>query len=259
MPDALLLVVSTALYAAAAIGATERGRRIVRISPTHLLWGAVAASGGLVALRWATSGAGPFLTLYDVLVSNLFTLGLIVAVGASVAPVTTRGHLPCLSIIVLLGAWSFIVPDTPSILPASYDSPWLWAHVLTGKMFLGCLLVAMGMAWRVIVTRSVKVAPSESDAAIWQLTAIAFAFESAMLVTGAIWAQDAWGRYWAWDPVETWALLTWLVIAIGLHAKATLRMSARVGASIVLVSFCLAFVTIFGVPFFSAGPHAGAF
>jgi hypothetical protein len=48
-------------------------------------------------------------------------------------------------------------------------------------------------------------------------------FDTLMLIVGAVWAQDAWGRYWAWDPLETWAFASWLALAAALHARATLR------------------------------------
>jgi hypothetical protein len=88
---------------------------------------------------------------------------------------------------------------------------------------------------------------------------IAFLFESMMLLTGAIWAQDAWGRYWAWDPLETWAFLTWLALAFGLHLKIWLRPPAVVWSGMVTAVFVLAFVTFFGVPFVSDVPHKGVF
>jgi ABC-type transport system involved in cytochrome c biogenesis permease subunit len=88
--------------------------------------------------------------------------------------------------------------------------------------------------------------------------AIGFIFESLMLVAGAIWAQDAWGRYWAWDPLETWSFLTWLVLGIGLHARVTFKLSPRTGAILVISVFVIAFLTFFGMPFISTTPHKGA-
>ena len=91
-----------------------------------------------------------------------------------------------------------------------------------------------------------------------RFAAYAFVFDTLMLIVGAAWAQDAWGRYWAWDPLETWAFLTWLALAAALHARATLRPApVRFGVHLAIV-FALAFLTFFGVPFISTVPHQGA-
>jgi len=79
-----------------------------------------------------------------------------------------------------------------------------------------------------------------------------------MLIVGAVWAQDAWGRYWAWDPLETWAFLTWLVLAFSLHLRFTVKTTPRTGAILILGVFAVAFLTFFGVPFISKAPHKGA-
>jgi ABC-type transport system involved in cytochrome c biogenesis permease subunit len=86
----------------------------------------------------------------------------------------------------------------------------------------------------------------------------ALLFESLMLVAGAVWAQDAWGRFWAWDPLETWAFLTWIALAAAVHARLAWRLTPRVGAWMVLAVFALAFLTFFGLPFVSVAPHKGA-
>jgi ABC-type transport system involved in cytochrome c biogenesis permease subunit len=79
-----------------------------------------------------------------------------------------------------------------------------------------------------------------------------------MLIVGAVWAQDAWGRYWAWDPLETWAFATWLALALVLHARATFRPAPRWHGAMLIAVFVLAFLTFFGVPFISTAPHKGA-
>jgi ABC-type transport system involved in cytochrome c biogenesis permease subunit len=93
----------------------------------------------------------------------------------------------------------------------------------------------------------------------YRFAAFAFIFDTLMLITGAIWAQDAWGRYWAWDPLETWAFLTWLALAFALHLKIWMRPAPLVWVVLSVAVFVLAFLTFFGVPFVSDSPHKGAF
>jgi cytochrome c biogenesis factor len=91
-----------------------------------------------------------------------------------------------------------------------------------------------------------------------RFAAFAFVFDTLMLIVGAVWAQDAWGRYWAWDPLESWAFASWLALAAALHARATLRPSPGRVRPVAGGTFMLAFLTFFGVPFISTAPHKGA-
>ena len=96
------------------------------------------------------------------------------------------------------------------------------------------------------------------DFLAWRFMMAALVFESLMLIAGAVWAQDAWGRFWAWDPLETWAFVTWLTLAGAVHARITWRVGPRQGAVLIAVVFVVAFLTFFGVPFVSLAPHKGA-
>jgi len=77
--------------------------------------------------------------------------------------------------------------------------------------------------------------------------AIGFVFETAMLLTGSVWAQYAWGTYWSWDPKETWALITWLVYAFFLHARAVRGWKGQRLAWTAVVGFAVVLFTWFGV------------
>ena len=229
----------------------------------RLLAIAVVAIGIGIGLRWQQSGQGPFLTLYEILVSNVFSLGLFVLLAIRIAP-AARGSLQfALPLLALLGIWAMSIPNEVVPLPPTFDNPWLWVHVLAGKLFLGAALVATGLSVRLLLRagRNAGAASAQNednlDVRVWRFAALAFLFDSAMLVAGAAWARDAWGRYWAWDPLETWALLTWLALALVLHARVGLnlpRWSGWVGMCLV---FVLAFLTFFGVPFLSMAAHKG--
>jgi ABC-type transport system involved in cytochrome c biogenesis permease subunit len=78
-----------------------------------------------------------------------------------------------------------------------------------------------------------------------------------MLIAGAVWAQDAWGRYWAWDSLETSAFLTWIFLAIGLHIRLTYKIKPWVSGAIIIGVFIMAFSTYFGIPYLSPSAHKG--
>jgi ABC-type transport system involved in cytochrome c biogenesis permease subunit len=230
-------------------------------------WPAVA--GGLlvvlglltvaVAGRWVREAQGPFLTLYDVLLSNLFSLTLVYLVAAWRLPALRTSSAIVLGFLGLLGAWSLVVPAEAVPLPATFDNPWLWLHVTAGKLFLGlCLAAAAAAAWLLAKSRHSVRGDAQMDTAVWLTLSLAFVCHSFMLIAGAIWAHSAWGRYWAWDSLETWTFITWLCIALLLHARVTFRrMPASYGWSAVVAIFGLAILTFLGVPFLSVAPHKG--
>ena len=74
-----------------------------------------------------------------------------------------------------------------------------------------------------------------------------FLFLSAGIISGAVWANSAWGRYWGWDPKETWSLITWFVNAILLHARFMRGWRGKYIAVFSMVGFAAVLITYFGV------------
>ena len=212
-----------------------------------------------VAGRWLRESQGPFLTLYDVLLSNLFSLTLVYLLAAWLVPALRASSAIVVAFLGVLGAWSLTVSAEAVPLPATFDNPWLWLHVTAGKLFLGlCLPAAATAGWLLPRRRDAAEAGGEMDAAVWLTLSLAFVCHSFMLIAGAIWAHSAWGRYWAWDSLETWTFITWLCIALLLHARVTFRrMPVSYGWSAVVAIFALAILTFLGVPFLSVAPHKG--
>jgi len=212
-----------------------------------------------VAGRWLRESQGPFLTLYDVLLSNLFSLTLVYLVAAWLVPALRKSSAIVVAFLGMLGIWSLTVSAAAVPLPATFDNPWLWLHVTAGKLFLGlCLPAAATALWLLVRSRGSASQSGEMDAAVWLTLSLAFVCHSFMLIAGAIWAHSAWGRYWAWDSLETWTFITWLCIALLLHARVTFRrMPVSYGWSAVVAIFGLAILTFLGVPFLSIAPHKG--
>ena len=95
-----------------------------------------------VAGRWLRESQGPFLTLYDVLLSNLFSLTLVYLVAAWLVPALRKSSAIVVAFLGMLGIWSLTVSAAAVPLPATFDNPWLWLHVTAGKLFLGLCLPA---------------------------------------------------------------------------------------------------------------------
>jgi cytochrome c biogenesis factor len=248
--EGLLLAAGSGCYA---VGAGFAWRERWRSVAWSILLGS-AAFALAIAARWVAVGQGPFLTMFEILLSSLFSLGLVFGIACQRSPEICRGAPVATLVLLVLAVWMAFTDPRSTPLPATYGNPWLWVHVLMGKLFLGCCLVASSLAAvGLLPLRGARV-----DQLAWRWLVLAFLFHSAMLIAGAVWAQDAWGRYWAWDPLETWAFATWLLMVFAFHAKASYHLSPTVERLLMVAVFVLAFLTFFGVPFISMAPHKGA-
>ena len=226
----------------------------------------LALHGAAIGLRWERLGHGPFLTMFEILSSNVWSLTAIFALAYWRLPPVRPMAAVVMPVLFVMMAWLVVESPRASHLPPTYHTSLLYIHVGFGKVFLGAALVAVGLGGVVLARRlpaaAVRLADLPGDVALDELAyrflALAFVFETLMLIAGAIWAQDAWGRYWAWDPLETWAFLSWLALAAALHARATLRPAPAWFGVWLAAVFVLAFLTFFGVPFISTAPHKGA-
>jgi len=219
-----------------------------------------------IALRWSRIGHGPFLSLFEVLASGLVSLGLVWRLCSLRVPALRDSAPVVLSLLAVMGAWLLVSDTSDTLLPPTYEMPILWVHVAMGKVFLACALAATGLAGVLLARVSERgqrwfrrmPADATLDELAWRFMLAALVFESLMLIAGAVWAQDAWGRFWAWDPLETWAFVTWIALSGAVHARITWKLGPRAGALMVFGVFVIAFLTFFGVPFVSLAPHKGA-
>jgi ABC-type transport system involved in cytochrome c biogenesis permease subunit len=262
MPEALSMGLAFGGYGIALAASLRRVERLAGLA----LAGALALHTLALAQRWNTLGHGPFTTLYEILSSNLWSLSLVLGVAWwSLREVRTA--LPAaFPVLATLALWMLATDARPGHLPPTYATPLLYLHTLVGKLYLGLLLVALALAALAWLRRTRWGARRSSgwpddaraDELAHRFAAFAFVFDTLMLIVGAVWAQDAWGRYWAWDPLESWAFVTWLSLAATLHARVQLRPAPSLHALWLLGVFVLAFLTFFGVPFVSLAPHKGA-
>ncbi len=94
------------------------------------------------------------------------------------------------------------------------------------------------------------------DRLAYRTIAFAFPIWTFAIVAGAIWAQYAWGRYWGWDPKETWSFITWVIFAGYLHARATVGWKGKRAAFVALVGFVSLLFTYYAVNLWIAGLHS---
>jgi cytochrome c-type biogenesis protein CcsB len=104
--------------------------------------------------------------------------------------------------------------------------------------------------------RGILPSAEELDRIAYRTIAFAFPVWTFAVIAGAIWAEQAWGRYWGWDPKETWSFITWVVFAGYLHARATSGWKGRRAAVIALVGFVSLLITYYAVNLWIVGLHS---
>ena len=90
----------------------------------------------------------------------------------------------------------------------------------------------------------------------YRLIGIGFSFLTIGILSGAVWANEAWGSYWSWDPKETWALITWITFAIYLHTRLVRGWQGQKSALVASLGFFILWICYLGVNIFGKGLHS---
>ena len=230
-------------------------------------WVAVIGLAGNTAgiiMRWMESyqmgyGHAPFSNLYESLVFFAWTIVLLYlfiqfkygnqVVGAFVTPLAF--------LALAYASLSPNISDRIQPLIPALKSNWLIAHVITCFIGYGAFAIAFGISCMYLVKQKktgqqsglLSYLPETGvlDELTHQLIMLGFLFLSAGIITGAVWAYSAWGRYWGWDPKETWSLITWFVYATLLHARLMRGWRGKRIAVLSIIGFSAVLFTYFGV------------
>ena len=173
-----------------------------------------------------------------------------------------------LPVVFLLMAFTSLPTTNKEIMPLipALQSQWLVWHVVLSFLGEAAFAVAFGSSiMYLLYARSAegsfiaRTFPSLStlDTISYRAIAIGFpVFTLGALIFGAIWAKYAWGDYWSWDPKETWALITFIVYALYLHARVVHGWKGKISAWISIIGFLVTLFTLFGVNYLIAGLHS---
>ena len=179
-------------------------------------------------------------------------------------------------IVIIMGLAQTVIYTPAGPLVPALNSYWLAIHVTAMTLASGTFMVAAVLAVVYLFAERharrvaaglgsrygevFRLLPSAQrlDQIAYRTVVFAFPIWTFGIMAGAIWADEAWGRYWGWDPTETWAFITWVVYACFLHARVTAGWRGRRAAVIQLVGFgCLIF-NLLGVSLFITGLHSYA-
>ncbi|MGE5381654.1 MAG: cytochrome c biogenesis protein CcsA [Methylocystaceae bacterium] len=203
--------------------------------------------------RIVKSGHLPISSLYEFTILLSWILIIIALLMAQKdAAVSIRLTLPVLSGMLLVTA----LTQSPAIhpLPPALRSYWLQVHVIIAVIAYSAFALAfvLSLVWLV----KPEVPGSKNDQLLYRIILLGFGFHTLVLITGAIWAEQAWGTWWSWDPKETWALITWLVYAYYLHRRQEGNMYGKSGVWFGVVGFAVVMFTLFGVSLWFPGLHS---
>ncbi len=239
----MVYAASSVLFAVGAVFARER---ILTLALSVAALG-LALHGAAFGIRWARVGHAPFLGFYEVVSAYAFaTVATTVAVAGTRRALRPLGMVLMPAALLALGA-SMLADKADEMVSGTLSSWWLTVHVMFAKLAYSSFIVAFALAIVFLVrerpgdgrARAVldRLPPQDVvDNLLYRFAAVGLVFLSVMIVAGAIWANEAWGRYWGWDPIETWSLVTWLVYAAYMHFRLTLGWRGRQGAWFVVAA-----------------------
>jgi len=250
-------------------------RPLVARFASLILLGGWLAQTVAIGLRWYESyqlgiGHAPMSNLYESLVFFSWTIILVYMIieyryklsilGAFVTPFAFLGM-----------AYASISPnvnETIQPLVPALQSNWLLSHVVSCFLGYAAFAVSCGVSITYILKKRYEerggqggmlaAFPSSEvlDELVYKSIAVGFPLLTIGIVTGAAWANYAWGTYWSWDPKETWSLITWFIYAAFLHARITRGWHGIKAALLSIFGFVAVIFTYLGVNLLLSGLHS---
>ena len=215
-----------------------RTERAARIATAMVILATVILLAGIV-FRGISAGHAPWGNMYEFSITGTFAL--VVAYLFSLIKYDLRwlGLFISFAALLALGtAVTLLYRDSSPLVPA-LKSTWLVIHVAAAIISGGIFLLANIIAGAYLYLDNaeskgarpfwaVRIPSLETlDQLSYRLVAFVFPLWTFSVIAGAIWAESAWGRYWGWDPKETWAFITWVAYAAYLHARVTIGWRGR--------------------------------
>jgi cytochrome c-type biogenesis protein CcsB len=217
----------------------------------------MALTAGLVR-RALLAGHWPLTTGYEFALCFVWAIaGIYLLLEASWRQ--RRAGIYTLGVVLLVATYAMLrPPDERTITPLlpALRSAWLQIHVLSTLVGYGAFGTAAGLGLIQLIRRphseagllQGRLSPEKAERTMERAVALGFPWLTLGILTGAIWAQSAWGRYWGWDPKESWALVTWLWYLLILHLRPRPGWRGRRLAGLIVAGFGIVIFTFVGVP-----------
>ncbi|ARM31455.1 cytochrome c biogenesis protein CcsA [Prosthecochloris sp. HL-130-GSB] len=221
-----------------------------------LMWLGTLVMTAFLVLFWLTLDRPPLRTLGE---TRLWYAVLIPLVGFLVEYRWKIGWLKyyCMGLAALFLGINLMAPDVydKSLMPA-LQSVWFIPHVVVYLVGYVLLAASSAAAWHILYKgRGGRKLQGGDERVSHYLALLGFVFLSFGLVFGALWAKEAWGHYWTWDPKETWALIAWLAYLGYLHANA-MNIRTRTLQWYLALAFLVLLVSWFGVNYLPSAQNS---
>jgi len=178
------------------------------------------------------------------------------ALGTFVSPV----------IFLIIGYAAMQSREVRELMPA-LRSNWLGIHVSTAIISYGAFGVSFAVSLMFLMREKMKAHEfwdkhipelQKLDLISYRAVSLGFLFLTFVIISGAIWAERAWGSYWSWDPKETWSLVTWIIYALYLHLRISKNWRGKSAALFAVIGFLCVLFTYAGVNTLIPGIHSYA-
>jgi cytochrome c-type biogenesis protein CcsB len=216
----------------------SRTEKAARLATAFLSLGTILLLAGIIS-RGIANGHAPWGNMYEFSITGSFAFSAAYLAALRKYDLRWLGLFISFGILLALGtAITLLYRDSAPLVPA-LKSPWLIIHVSTAIICGGIFLLANIIAGAYLYLEryeemgvrpvwALRIPSLETlDQLSYRLIAFVFPLWTFSVIAGAIWAESAWGRYWGWDPKETWAFITWVAYAAYLHARVTVGWRGR--------------------------------
>lgn len=216
----------------------KRTERAARLATAFMALGTLLLLAGIIS-RGISAGHAPWGNMYEFSITGAFAFSLAYLAALRKYDLRWLGLFISFSVLLTLGtAITLLYRNSAPLVPA-LKSTWLIIHVSTAIICGGIFLLANVIAGAYLFLERYEEAGARPvwalripsletlDQLSYRLVAFVFPLWTFSVIAGAIWAESAWGRYWGWDPKETWAFITWVAYAAYLHARVTIGWRGR--------------------------------
>jgi cytochrome c-type biogenesis protein CcsB len=263
------LYISTILFIALIVQIFNRNRvinSIVTFSKyiTYLLFGIHAL--GLI-VRWYISGHAPWSDGYESMIYVAWATMLFGIYFGKKSDLALASTTFVTSMILMIAHWSWMDPAIANLVPV-LDSYWLMIHVAVivgsyGPFTISMILGLVSLILMILANKRNKEILGINIKELVLINEMSMTIGLVMLTIGnflgGMWANESWGRYWGWDPKETWALISIMVYAFVLHMRLIPGLKSNFAFTVAsIISFGSIIMTYFGVNFYLAGLHSYA-
>jgi cytochrome c-type biogenesis protein CcsB len=250
------------------------GRRAGNIGMA-VTWLSTVLTGAALVFRGISSSRLPWGNMYEFSLAVGFSVLVAFSLLSLKRDLRWLGLFVSIPVLLNLGlATTVLYTESAPLVPA-LSSYWLLIHVSAAIVCIGAFTVGALLSLLYLIAdnaeqREASAKPAKSiddlakrlpsserlDLMSYRIHAFMFPLWTFSVIAGAIWAEAAWGRYWGWDPKETWAFITWIIYAAYLHARATAGWRGRKAAYVAIAGFLTIMFNYFVVNLYVQGLHS---